>query len=667
MARALVGVDIGGTFTDLVWVADGRLRTHKLPSTPPDYARAVLAGLAHFGQLPAAVAHGSTVATNALLERRGARCGLITTAGFRDVLAIGRQNRPSLYDLDQPAPVLLIPRELRREVAERVAPDGTVLQPLDPAEAERVLDELLAAGCEAVAIGFLFSFVRPGHEQTVAKLAAERGLYVSASHVIHPEFREYERIATTAVNAYVGPLMARYLGRLGDALGACPLRVMQSNGGITDAATAGREAVRTVLSGPAAGVVGAWGVARAVGCRRAVSFDMGGTSTDVALLDGGLPITTASVVAGLPIGVPALDIHTVGAGGGSLARRDAGGALTVGPESAGAEPGPACYGRGGRLATVTDANLVLGRLPEDRFLGGRMRLDRGLAEEAVGRLAAELGLSLVDTARGILTVANAAMERAIRVISIERGADPRDFVLLSFGGAGGLHAAELAASLGLAGVLVPPHPGTLAALGLLLAEVVRDGARTVMAPLAELSQPRLAAWFAELAAPEASALNGQGLAMARVERWVDVRYRGQSHELMLPCPASEPAAVAAEFHAAHERRYGYARRDAAVELVTVRVRVVAEGEPPELPERRAGSLDAARLGQREIDCGGPVSAELYDLERLPAGAELPGPAVLAGDDTTVLVPPAWRAQVGRLGEVRLLSRGGAWPADRGRQ
>ncbi len=637
----MLAVDIGGTFTDLVAVVDGELRWHKLPSSPPDYHRALLDGLAALGVEPAVVSHGTTVATNALLERRGARCGLITTAGFGDLLAIGRQDRPLLYALEQSRPEPLVPRELRLEVAERVGPDGAVITPLDLPGAEQAVEALVTAGVESVAVCLLFSFARPEHEEAIGELAAARGLQVSLSCRVLPEFREYERTATTVVNAYVAPQMGRYLRALDTALGAAELRVMQSNGGCIDAVTAADEAVRTILSGPAAGVVGALRVGQSAGFERLISFDMGGTSTDVAVLDGGLPLSHASRIAGLPVGVPMLDIQTVGAGGGSIAYRDEGGALAVGPRSAGADPGPACYGRGGSEPTVTDAHLVLGRLPAERFLGGRMRLDRQAAEAAVDRLAGELGLSRPACAEGIVSVANAAMERAIRVITVERGIDPSEFCLVSFGGAGGLHAVDLARALGIRQVLVPPHAGSLSALGLLLSDVVRDGARTVMRSWAEVTETELTGWLDELAAAQRGYLAAPGIDQVTVLPSLDLRYRGQSFELSRPY--TRFAVVTDDFHAAHAAQYGYRRDEAPIELVTVRVRLVGRVPAPELP-RRAGGV-------------APVTGGVRRLESLAAGAEVRGPVILTGDDTTVRLPEGVSGRVDSFGNL-LLDLGG---------
>ncbi len=478
-----IGVDIGGTFTDFVLFVDGKLTVHKVPTTPDDHARAMLAGLAELGAAAGQgpVVHGTTVATNALLERKGARTALITTRGFRDVLEIGRQNRPDLYALEPQKPPPLVPRELRLEVAERVDHKGRVLQPLDMASVDAAIAELQRLGAESVAVCLLFSFLYPEHEATIAARLEAAGFAVSASHRILPEFREYERTATTVANAYVSPVLNRYLTNLEAKLPAelGPLRVMQSNGGVITAKAAKAAAARTVLSGPAAGVVGAAYMAGLSGYTDLITLDMGGTSTDVALVPGRLRETSEATVGDVPVRLPMLDIHTVGAGGGSIARLDAGGALRVGPQSAGADPGPACYGKGDQI-TVTDAHVLLGRVAPTQFLGGRMALDRPRAERLMADLAARMGMDAERAANGVLRVANAIMEKAVRVISVERGYDPRRFTLVAFGGAGPLHACELAEGLGIPRVLVPRSPGVLSALGMLAADVMKDYSQTVM-------------------------------------------------------------------------------------------------------------------------------------------------------------------------------------------
>ncbi len=661
----LIGIDTGGTFTDFVWVGeDGRLRVHKQPSTPDDPSRAVVEGLAAAaGPAPAAgVVHGSTVATNALLERRGARAALIATAGFRDVLAIGRQNRPDLYALVPHKPPPLVPRAWRFEIAERVDAHGAVIIPLDEAGLAPILERLAAEGIESVAVSLLFSFLRPAHEQAIgaAIRRALPGVHVSLSSEVLPEYREFERTATTVINAYVAPLMGRYLARLAARLAPRRLAVMQSNGGVISAATAGAQAARTALSGPAGGVIGALYVAKSAGIDDIITFDMGGTSTDVALCRGEAPLTTEGEIAGLPLRLPLIDIHTVGAGGGSLAYLDAGGALQVGPESAGASPGPACYWADygawraaldahfapGR-ATVTDANLVLGRLSADRFLGGAMRLHEPSARAAMGALAGEMGATTEAAALAVVRVANAAMERAIRRISVERGHDPRRFTLVAFGGGGPLHACELAESLGIPRVLVPPAPGVLSALGMIAAAPARDFSRTVMRPAGEAGPSRLAAEFAPLAALAREGMAAEGFDAGAIElrRALDMRYTGQSHELTIPYAGDDPIAA---FHAAHAARYGYARPEAAVEIVTLRLTAVAPVAPPPLPRREAGGPDpsAALTGRRPVwFAGGPRETAFYDRDQLRPGNFLPAPGVLDQYDTTTFIPPGWAGVV----------------------
>jgi len=655
-----VGIDIGGTFTDFVVFdeAEGRLTTFKVFSTPDDPARAVLEGLQ---QVPAAarqIVHGSTVTTNALLERKGARTAFVTTAGFRDLLHIGRQNRAELYDLAARRPEPLVPRTLCFEVPERVGPDGSVLQPLDEAAIPPLIETLRAARVESVAICLLFSFAHPDHEQRLARALREAGFVVAASRDILPAFREYERASTTTASAYVAPVLDRYLGRLEAALGGA-LRVMQSSGGLIHAREARAQAVRCVLSGPAGGLIGARFVAGLSGVRHLITFDMGGTSTDVALVPDVLPLTTEGAIGGLPIGIPLLDIHTVGAGGGSIARVDPGGALRVGPESAGADPGPVCYGRGGTEPTVTDAHLVLGRLRPDAFLGGRHRLDAEAAEEALTRLARALrlepptGLTPAQAAaRGVVAVAEAHMARALRVISVERGYDPRDFVLVSFGGAGGLHAATLARALGIRRVLVPAQASVLSALGMLAADVVRDYVRTVMLP-GSTSPDELRRRFDPLVRQGREELRAEGFAsdQIRIERLLDVRYPGQSYELTVPFGRGWIRA----FHRLHRRRYGYATPDLVPEIVNLRVRATGPIASPALPEIESNSTapppDALMDRAPVVLETGRTAVPFFDATRLRAGNRLLGPAVLVRPDTTIYLPPETTAHIDRFGHV----------------
>jgi len=555
------GVDTGGTFTDFVFWDGERLSSAKRPSTPGDPSRAILAELRESAGLSSLV-HGSTVATNALLERRGAPTAFVTTAGFEDMLEIGRQNRPRLYDWSGRGREALIPRGRRFGVRERVTFDADVLRPLTEDEVARVVGQVRASGATSVAVCLLHAYASPEHERALGRALRDVGLSVSLSHEILPEYREYERAATTAANAYVSPLMEGYLERLASGLGdGARLRVFQSNGGSMSAATAGREAVHTVLSGPAGGVRGAAAVARQAGFERILTFDMGGTSTDVALCDRGLGMTQESQVGGLPVRVPMLDIHTVGAGGGSIAFWDAGGALRVGPESAGADPGPACYGRGDR-PTVTDANLTLGRIDPAAFLDGAMELDVERARSVLAAFAAEGGVSVERVAEGIIAVANSNMERALRRITVDRGLDPREFTLVAFGGAGPMHACELAERLEIKTVLAPRDAGVLSALGMLTAEVVRDYSQSVLD-----ADPEEA--FARLEQRARRELADDGFADVAIERSVDLRYRGQSFEITLPWGERD------RFGAAHERLYGYRRDEAPVETAAVRVRAAA--------------------------------------------------------------------------------------------
>jgi len=656
----VVGVDIGGTFTDFVVARAGRLTVYKVPSTPADPSEAFLRGVREL-EIPAGAAyvHGSTVATNAVLERRGARAALLTSEGFRDLLELGRQTRRELYALTPSRPQPLIPRELCFEVPERLDKDGNVLAHLDEAALEAALDRMAAAGVEALAVVFLFSFIRPEHEQRAGKLAAARGLSVSLSSEILPEYREYERASTVAANAYVAPLMDRYLGRLEARLAEhAPrsLRIMQSNGGVLSVAAARREAVRTVLSGPAGGVVGAWKTAALSGFERLLTFDMGGTSTDVALVDGEPALSSEGEVSGLPIRIPMLDIHTVGAGGGSLVRVDAGGGLCVGPQSAGADPGPAAYGRGDE-PTVTDANLVLGRLLPDQFLAGRMTLDADRARAALGRVAARLGLSVEATAEGVVRVANVQMARALRRVSVERGHDPRRLALVAFGGGGPLHACELAEETGVPTVLIPRYPGALSALGMLLSDVHKEYSRTVMQPV-DADLGGLEAAFLPLEERAMRELAEEGVAAPdqTLQRWADVRYRGQSYELSLPAPSLHATAVAEAFYMAHLARFGYATRSAPCEVVNIRVRATGRVEQPALPSMEPAVRPApAPLSVREVypamrrtgARGRPVSlaCPVFAREELVAGHTLVGPALIVQSDTTVWLPPGWMARV----------------------
>ena len=695
-----IGVDTGGTFTDCVILEDSQAKILKVFSTPDDAARAILDGVRQLlpeePRLPVDIIHGTTIGTNSLLERRGARVALITTAGFEDLLEIGRQARPRLYDLDVRRDPPLVPRALRFGVKERTGANGKTLDHPSLREVGRLAERVQRSGAESVALCFLFAFANPANERLVARSLRQRGISVSASHEILPEFREYERLATVVINAFLVPRMGTYLTRLqqevvGEGFHApATLRngapsaggvdieplpyqrrggqvyVMQSSGGITTASRAAREPVRTILSGPAGGVVAAAWLAGRLKIPRAISFDMGGTSTDVCLIEGRPRVTSETTLGGLPIAVPVLDVHSVGAGGGSLARLDAGGALRVGPESAGAAPGPICYDRGGTRPTVTDANLLLGRLDPDHFLGGTFQLHADAVEkrftEFLRRHKATGSVSLsfktpLDLARGIVAVSNANMEKALRVISVERGHDPREFTLICFGGAGGLHAADLARSLGLERVIVPPNPGAFSALGILLADVVKDTSRSVLLPVPVTNSARspefqklygeITRQFAQLEQKGRQELAQDYFParLAQAERRLDVRYVGQAYELSIPFTAAFPR----HFHRAHERAYGYADRDRPLEIVNLRLRLVVATPKPLIRPRPAGTAtDAGAAMVRRK----PVWFEnrfwrtpFYARELLRPGARLTGPAVVVEYSSTTVVPPDFECRV----------------------
>lgn len=660
MTERLVGIDTGGTFTDVVLLHEGRLHVFKVLSTPPDPSRAILDGLRHLDALQdlRVLVHGSTVATNAVLERKGVSTGLITTAGFADVLEIGRQTRPKLYDLRVQKVPPLVPRARRFEVTERLDERGEVLIALDEASLETALTTLQEAGVEALAIALLFSFANPAHEQRVAEAARSTGLYVSVSCEVLPEFREYERTSTVVLNAYVGPLIERYLARLERSLPEqTVVRIMQSNGGSISSATARSFAARTLLSGPAAGVVGAAFVAQAADYSQIITLDIGGTSTDVALVDGVITETTSGTVGGYPTKLPMIDIHTVGAGGGSIARFDLGGALRVGPTSVGADPGPAAYGRGGTEATVTDAHVVLGRLIPDAFLGGAMQLDGEAAARAVSTIAQRLNASLEEAASGIIRVANANMEAAIRMISVERGCDPRHFTLVAFGGAGPLHACELAAALHIPRVLIPAIPGVLSALGMLIADTLKDYVRTIML-LAEEAQDTVRSTITDLEKQGRDDLAREGIPTHKmvIEHAVDLRYVGQSYELTVPYNGDITDAVNA-FHAAHERRFGYCDFGERVQVVNVRLKARGLADRPVLEQQTAlsGATPEPLLTRDAFFAGTahPVSYKVpvYERNALQPGGTLVGPAIITQYDTTTTVPPGWQVQVDRFGNL----------------
>jgi N-methylhydantoinase A len=649
------GIDTGGTFTDFVVREGGRVRVHKVLSTPRDPARAVLSGLRDLSVLGSSdvrVTYGSTVATNALLERRGARVCLVTTAGFEDVIEIGRQARPLLYDLEPRRALPLVARPDRLGVAERTTFDGRILEPLRSRTLRSLVARVRARHPEAIAVALLHSYVQPRHERAVGRALRSLGLPITLSHALVREHREYERTSTAVVNAYVAPVVSDHLARLAAAIPRRRLFIMQSNGGVAAPGVVAREPVRTVLSGPAGGVVGARRVAVRAGLARIMTIDMGGTSTDVALVDGAVPQRRDWTLEGMAIRVPVIDIHTVGAGGGSIARRDAGGSLQVGPESAGADPGPACYGRG-TAPTVTDANLVLGRLVADRFLGGHMRLDGARAARALDGLGKRLGLGRIAAAEGTIRVANAAMARALRVISVERGHDPRAFTLVAFGGAAGLHACELAADLGMREVLIPLHPGLLSAAGMADAPLARDHVVTVR--LVNPSARALAEHLEPLARRGVKELRDQGVPASRLSlrRLAQVRYLGQSHEIEVPLARDFRRA----FDAEQGRLYGHADPKRPVEVVALRVSVTSR-EPAARTARRIPAPRPAPRAPRHalVWHGRRLRVPCYQREDLPPGTRLAGPCLLVEYSSTVLVAPGWRGLVDGDGNLRLLRR-----------
>jgi len=646
-----VAIDTGGTFTDCVYLQDGKFVVLKVFSTPQDPGEAVLNGLRQIAAGPQVVVrHGTTVGTNTMLERKGARVAFITTKGFEDTIAIGRQARPKLYDWFQPAPQCLVSRKLRFGIAERTSAECEVIRGVDAGELDMLVSTIKSADVDAVALSLLFSFANPKNENEVAAALDRLGLPLSISHRILPEFREYERASTVVANAYLAPKMGAYLTSLSENVESgyeeARLEVMQSSGGIISARLAAAEPVRTVLSGPAGGVIGAYKLATMAGFDRIIGFDMGGTSTDVCLVDasaGGLHISSESVVSGIPIGVPMLDIHTAGAGGGSIARFDAGGMLRVGPESAGAMPGPICFGRG-EQPTVTDANLALGRLGEERFLGGSVKLDRDRMmlwmERAKGSIA-----TVEDFAAGIVQVIETSMAKAIRVISVERGYDPRDFTLVAFGGGGPVHACSLANVLRVPRVLVPALPGALSAVGILLADTMREYSRTVMLPIGASFE----AAFAELEKLATEEFREENLT-GQSFRSVDVRYRGQGYELNVPFGSG----MAAQFHDLHQRRYGFANEMRALEVVNVRVRMVsaAEAFEPIAQPLREGDGSHALIGTRPVYFdGGFQQTRIYDRELLRAGDTFAGPAIVSEYSSATVLPPGDVLRVDGLGNL----------------
>lgn len=644
-----IGIDIGGTFTDFVVhnPEDGRLTTFKILTNPTDPAITVMQGLNKIGvNQPARIVHGSTVATNALLERKGARTALITTRGFKDVIEIARQNRPNLYDWSVKPQPALVPSSLRAEVDERVDYQGNVLTSLDPSQLIETINLLNQNNVESVAICLIFSFLHPQHEQMIAERLRNSGFFVSASSEILPEYREYERTSTTVVNAYVSPILNRYLSKLEASLPNSRMQIMQSNGGMISLTEAKQNGVRCILSGPAGGIIGAQNIANTImnvsnsdnpnKTIKIISFDMGGTSTDVSLINGQPGFTTESAIGGCPIHLPILDIHTIGAGGGSIAYVDSGGSLRVGPQSAGAFPGPACYGKG-ELPTVTDANLVLGRLIPDHFLGGEMQIYPDRAHAAMGTLGASLNLTAIQAAYGVIEVVNAQMERALRVISVERGHDPREFSLFSFGGAGGLHAIELARHMGIPKVFISKYASTLSAFGMLASNVIKDYVKTIMLP-GTVHREMINNLFAPMVAQGTTEIQNEEIQQDQIEILcsLDVRYTGQSYELNIPYTED----FISDFYKAHSITYGYAYMDKTIEIVNLRVRVIGKIAPISLPpiSAKQNNHNSSPVEYRQVQLSeGSSLIGVFDYEQLAPCVVYEGPALIVSPDTTILI------------------------------
>jgi N-methylhydantoinase A/oxoprolinase/acetone carboxylase beta subunit len=675
-----IGVDIGGTFTDIVALdAEGRLVLTKVASTPKNLLEGIDAAVGRVLALAGAPAsaverfiHGTTVATNAVLEQKGAVTAILTTEGFEDVLEMGRQKRSRMYDLDMDpeTPTFVAPRRRRIGIRERLDARGAVLVPLDEGQVRAAVTALKRDGVQAIAVCYLFSFVDPGHERRTREICREVApdISVSLSSDVDPTFREYERLCVTAFDAYLGPVVKRYLAGLAETLeglgiAGVPL-VMRSRGGIVSAGIAAQQPVTLFLSGPAAGVIGAKFAADRSGVRDFVSLDMGGTSNDVAVVRGGEPLITAEGFIGpYPVRTPMVDVNTVGAGGGSIAWIDGAGGLRVGPRSAGADPGPACYGRGGEQATVTDANLLLGYLNPERFAGGLMTLVTAAAARAVAAVGERLGLDAIAAAAGIIRVINARMADQIRLVTIKRGYDPREFALVVLGGAGPVHGVALAEEMGMAEVIVPEAPGVLAAFGLLAAAIEHHHARTLPGRADAIDLEAVNGCLAALDAAGRARMAEEGVhgEHVRVSYSADMRYVGQAYELEVPVTAPlEPGRIAEAvrgFHEAHERVYGYARAEQPVEFVNYRA--VHRYPLPSLkvrpPARSEGGVGAARIGERHayFAPGGFVATSIYDRARLPLGARVPGPAIVEQADTTTVIPPGYAAAVDPSGNLRI--------------
>ena len=660
----LVGIDIGGTFTDIILIENEEITVTKVPSTPKDPSQAVINGLKHLNITSGEFVHGTTIATNTLLENTGALTALITTKGFEDVIEIGRQNRQDLYDFNVQKPEPLAKREMRYGISERTDSNGVIIEDLDTELLEQIIYGIKSRDAESVAVSLLFSFLNPAHEQSILKTIHSKipSLYVSISSEIVPEFREYERTSTVVINSYVGPKVSQYMDNLTTKV-EHPIRVMQSSGGSITSQLASKEPVRTILSGPAGGVVGAYRTAKQAGINQIISIDMGGTSTDVSICPDRIQETTQSTISGYPISIPMIEIHTVGAGGGSIAAINAGGSLSVGPSSAGSDPGPACYGIGDNI-TVTDANLILGRIQPDFFLGGTMQLDIDKALMAIQKLATEINSSATDAALGIIKVVNANMEQAIRTISLERGHDPRDFALLPFGGAGALHACELSAEMGISKVFIPPHPGVLSALGVAIADVTKDYSRTVMLTPGEETLYQLETEYSGMESNARSDFNSEGLDTSNLKfnRYLDIRYVGQSYELLIPFPTSGikdskelQTLITTDFETAHQQRFGYSDSSQKIEVVNVRLKAILPSTT-QLPTAHISKSSSMGMpiDERPIFFQSTsLMTPIYQRSDIQLEQNIKGPALITQFDTSIPVFPGWVANKDELDNLTL--------------
>jgi N-methylhydantoinase A len=650
----LLGVDTGGTFTDFVLQSDAGLQTYKLPSTPDDPSRAILQGLEYFfGQkLPhnLEIIHGSTVATNAFLERKGAKTLLVTTYGFEDVLFIGRQNRPRLYDFNIIRPPDIISRDQVVGVKERMLFDGSILQPLGKSVGRRLRRICREKMIESVCVCLLHSYANDTHERSIKEEMAPLHIPVTLSSEILPEFREYERLTTTLINGYLGPVISSYIKRLTQQIGSVSLHIQQSNGGILPAANIEKRAIYTVLSGPAGGVHGAHQLAREMTLDKIITFDMGGTSTDVSLCDQTPSLTRDHRIDGFPIRIEVMDIHTVGAGGGSLAHIDSGGLLKIGPESAGARPGPICYGFGGRKLTVTDANLFLGRLLPHQFMGGTMQLKRKMVDKAMGKLAKQLAIDPVAAALGIIRIVNASMAKAIRAVSLEKGYDPKEFSLFAFGGASGLHSCELARELGIQKIVIPARAGILSAQGMVFADPVLDYMQAIFLRGKELNTPVLAAAMKTLVnkgLAETKALcRKEAPADIDISRFLNLRYQGQSYELSIPYEKD----FIELFHREHEHNFGYRLQNVALELVSIQCSVKINRKKQALPRQKKGTPGKIKplLEQPVYFEHSPVKTPVFKRAAMEAGSTIAGPALVVDNYTTILLPDSFFLEVDEL-------------------